>query len=37
MIDFSHANSRKQPRQADPVCEDVAGQIARGDRRIIGA
>lgn len=37
MIDFSHANSRKKPEKQVQVCEDVAGQIARGDRRIIGA
>lgn len=37
MIDFSHANSRKQHDKQLRVCEDVAGQIARGDRRIIGA
>jgi 3-deoxy-7-phosphoheptulonate synthase len=37
MIDFSHANSRKQPEKQIRVCEDVAGQIARGDDRIIGA
>jgi len=37
MIDFSHANSRKQPQKQVRVCEDVAGQIARGDGRIIGA
>jgi 3-deoxy-7-phosphoheptulonate synthase len=37
MIDFSHANSRKQYAKQIRVCEDVAGQIARGDRRIIGA
>jgi 3-deoxy-7-phosphoheptulonate synthase len=37
MIDFSHANSRKQPQKQIRVCEDVAGQIARGDRRIMGA
>jgi 3-deoxy-7-phosphoheptulonate synthase len=36
MIDFSHANSRKQHDKQIRVCEDVAGQIARGDRRIIG-
>lgn len=36
MIDFSHANSRKQHEKQIRVCEDVAGQIARGDRRIIG-
>jgi len=37
MIDFSHANSRKRHEKQVWVCEDVAGQIARGDRRIIGA
>jgi len=36
MIDFSHANSRKQHDKQIRVCEDVAGQIGRGDRRIIG-
>jgi 3-deoxy-7-phosphoheptulonate synthase len=37
MIDFSHANSRKKPEKQILVGQDVAGQIARGDRRIIGA
>jgi 3-deoxy-7-phosphoheptulonate synthase len=37
MIDFSHANSRKQPDKQMRVAEDVAGQIARGETRIIGA
>ncbi len=36
MIDFSHANSRKQPQRQLEVCEDVAGQIAGGDGRIVG-
>jgi len=36
MIDFSHANSRKQPEKQIRICEDVAGQIARGDGRIVG-
>jgi 3-deoxy-7-phosphoheptulonate synthase len=36
MIDFSHANSRKQPERQMEVCDDVAGQIADGNRRIIG-
>jgi 3-deoxy-7-phosphoheptulonate synthase len=37
MVDFSHANSRKQhPRQL-LVGRDVASQIARGDHRIMGA
>ncbi len=37
MIDFSHANSRKQHEKQLEVGRDVAGQIARGDLRIIGA
>jgi 3-deoxy-7-phosphoheptulonate synthase len=37
MIDFSHANSLKQHHRQAIVAEDVAGQIASGDRRIIGA
>jgi 3-deoxy-7-phosphoheptulonate synthase len=37
MIDFSHANSRKRPRKQIDVGRDVAGQVARGDRRIVGA
>ena len=37
MIDFSHANSRKIPENQVSVCAHVASQIARGDRRIIGA
>jgi 3-deoxy-7-phosphoheptulonate synthase len=37
MIDFSHANSRKQHQKQVQVGQDVAGQIARGDRRVIGA
>ena len=36
MIDFSHANSAKDPRVQITVAEDVARQIAAGDRRIIG-
>ncbi|MCB1758285.1 MAG: 3-deoxy-7-phosphoheptulonate synthase [Gammaproteobacteria bacterium] len=36
MIDFSHANSRKRPDKQVDIGRDVAGQIARGDRRIIG-
>ncbi len=36
MIDFSHANSRKQYEKQLEVGRDVAGQIARGDARIIG-
>jgi len=36
MIDFSHANSRKQYERQLEVGRDVAGQIAVGDQRIIG-
>ena len=36
MIDASHANSRKQPSRQVSVAEDIATQVARGDRRIIG-
>ncbi|MFP5210765.1 MAG: 3-deoxy-7-phosphoheptulonate synthase [Acidobacteriota bacterium] len=37
MIDFSHANSNKDYRRQALVCHDVAGQIAAGDKRILGA
>ena len=36
MIDFSHANSSKNPLRQMEVCADVAAQIAAGDDRIIG-
>ncbi|NMG76549.1 3-deoxy-7-phosphoheptulonate synthase AroG [Aromatoleum diolicum] len=36
MIDFSHANSRKQYRLQIDVARDVATQMAAGDDRIIG-
>ena len=36
MIDFSHANSSKDYRRQALVCRDVAGQVAGGDKRIIG-
>ncbi len=36
MIDFSHANSSKDYRRQAAVCHDVAGQIAGGDKRIMG-
>ena len=36
MIDFSHANSRKQHDKQVEVGEDVARQIRRGNRDIIG-
>ena len=36
MIDCSHANSKKDYTRQALVCRDVAGQIAAGNRRIIG-
>lgn len=36
MIDASHANSRKDYANQVAVCHDVAGQVARGEHRIIG-
>ncbi|MGZ5007997.1 MAG: 3-deoxy-7-phosphoheptulonate synthase [Methylobacter sp.] len=36
MIDFSHANSLKQCQRQLIVGDDVAGQIASGDHRIMG-
>ncbi|WP_430755240.1 3-deoxy-7-phosphoheptulonate synthase [Magnetovirga frankeli] len=36
MIDFSHANSKKDPLKQLEVGRDVAGQIGRGDGRIMG-
>ena len=36
MIDFSHANSEKQHERQVLVGEDVAGQIAGGERRVFG-
>ncbi len=36
MVDASHANSSKNPENQIPVCADIAGQIAAGDRRIVG-
>jgi 3-deoxy-7-phosphoheptulonate synthase len=36
MIDCSHANSNKDYRRQGLVCRDVAGQIATGNRNILG-
>jgi 3-deoxy-7-phosphoheptulonate synthase len=36
MIDFSHANSRKDFRRQLEVGEEVGGRIADGDRHIVG-
>jgi 3-deoxy-7-phosphoheptulonate synthase len=36
MIDASHANSNKKAENQIPVCDDIAGQIERGNSNIIG-
>ena len=36
MIDCSHANSQKQYERQIEVADDIAGQISRGDDRIVG-
>jgi len=36
MIDFSHANSSKDYRRQSLVCHDVSGQVAAGNRHIMG-
>jgi 3-deoxy-7-phosphoheptulonate synthase len=36
MIDFSHANSSKQYQKQVEVAQNVAGQIGRGESRIVG-
>ena len=36
MVDFSHANSLKQHKRQLIVGQDVAGQVAAGDSRIVG-
>jgi 3-deoxy-7-phosphoheptulonate synthase len=36
MVDFSHANSSKQYQKQVEVGVDVAGQLARGEERIVG-
>lgn len=36
MVDCSHANSHKQFEKQVDVARDVAGQVARGDQRIMG-
>ncbi|GGG98757.1 phospho-2-dehydro-3-deoxyheptonate aldolase [Silvibacterium dinghuense] len=36
MIDCSHANSGKDHRRQGAVCRDVAGQIAGGNRHVMG-
>ena len=36
MIDFSHANSRKQHKKQLEVGDDVAGQISAGSRAVFG-
>lgn len=36
MIDASHGNSSKKAENQVPVCENIAGNIARGNQHIIG-
>jgi 3-deoxy-7-phosphoheptulonate synthase len=36
MIDASHANSSKKPENQPAVVDDIAGQVAAGDTRILG-
>jgi 3-deoxy-7-phosphoheptulonate synthase len=36
MVDASHANSAKLPENQPKVIEDIAAQIERGERRIVG-
>lgn len=36
MVDFSHANSKKQFERQVDVGKDVAGQVARGNKNIMG-
>lgn len=36
MVDCSHANSAKQYERQVAVAQDLAAQVARGDRRILG-
>ena len=36
MIDCSHANSKKDHTRQPVVCSNVASQIAKGERRIVG-
>lgn len=36
MVDFSHANSRKDYRRQMEVCDDTASQIRQGDEHIFG-
>jgi len=36
MIDFSHANSYKDPSRQRDVCDDVCAQISGGESRVFG-
>ncbi|AXK38902.1 3-deoxy-7-phosphoheptulonate synthase AroG [Crenobacter cavernae] len=36
MVDFSHANSRKDYKRQMEVAEDIAGQLAAGDTHLFG-
>ncbi|HLS84746.1 MAG TPA: 3-deoxy-7-phosphoheptulonate synthase [Burkholderiales bacterium] len=37
MVDCSHANAAKKYERQTEVARDIAGQIAKGDRRLVGA
>ena len=36
MIDASHANSQRDPQRQIAVCQDIAGQLAAGEDKIMG-
>jgi 3-deoxy-7-phosphoheptulonate synthase len=36
MVDMSHGNSSKKPENQLPVSENIAAQLAAGERRIFG-
>ena len=36
MVDFSHANSRKDYKKQIEVAHDIAGQLAAGEDRVFG-
>ena len=36
MIDFSHANSYKDPSRQSDVCDDVCTQVSQGESRVFG-
>lgn len=36
MVDFSHANSHKDPSRQREVCDDICRQLESGERRVFG-